>query len=193
LAYSAGIGASPLQIAESTGENAIFGGVTGGVLGAAGGWLGSLGETAAFGQSYATSEEWASLLASRYGAENVAGGTVAAENIAAPNTIVRYVGPIESQIAQDTGFIPNVDRFGNPKTVFVTPEDVLTSPEQVESAYQIGAQNPLGPTSPPTHIIIGNPDGVIFDYGGNVEGVTGIELTTQQQIPVISIRPIGGQ
>jgi hypothetical protein len=36
LAYNAGIGASPLQIAESTGENAIFGGATGGVLGAAG-------------------------------------------------------------------------------------------------------------------------------------------------------------
>ncbi len=38
--------------------------------------------TAAFGQGYATSEEWASLLASRYGAESVSGS--AAESIATP-------------------------------------------------------------------------------------------------------------
>ena len=107
--------------------------------------------------------------------------------------MARYVGPIEARIAQETGFIPNVDRFGNPKTVFVAPEEALTSPEQAESIYRIGAQNPLGPTPTPTHVIIGNSEGVIFDYGGYVEGGSGIELTTQQQIPVISVRPIGGQ
>ena len=35
-------------------------------------------ETAAFGQSYATSAEWSNLLASRYGAENVSGGEATA-------------------------------------------------------------------------------------------------------------------
>ena len=42
FAYSAGLGESPLQIAESTGENAFFGGVTGGAFGAAGGLVGNL-------------------------------------------------------------------------------------------------------------------------------------------------------
>lgn len=107
--------------------------------------------------------------------------------------MVRYVGPVEARIAQETGIIPNVDRFGNPKTVFVTPEEALTSPEQAGSIYQIGTQNPLGRTTTPTHIITGNAKGVIFDYAGNVEGGAGIELTTQQQIPGISVQPIGGQ
>jgi hypothetical protein len=43
FAYSAGMGASPLQIAESTVENGLFGGVSGGAFGAAGGWIGTLG------------------------------------------------------------------------------------------------------------------------------------------------------
>jgi hypothetical protein len=109
------------------------------------------------------------------------------------NTVTRYVGPVEARIAQETGFIPNVDRFGNPKTVFVTPEAPLGSASQAESLYRIGAQNPFGPTSTPTHVIIGNPRGVPFDYGGIVEGSTGVEMTTRAQIPVIGVRPIGGK
>jgi hypothetical protein len=53
-------------------------------------------------------------------------------------------------------------------------------------------QNPMGPTATPTHVIIGNADGIMFDYGGNVLGGSGIELTTRQPIPVIRVQPIGG-
>jgi hypothetical protein len=106
---------------------------------------------------------------------------------------VRYVSSTEAQIAEDTGYIPNVDRFGNPKTVFVTPEEPVLSATDAESAYQIGAQNPLGPGATPTHVIIGNAEGITFDYGGNVEGGTGIELSTQQRIPVLNVQPIGGR
>src|SRR5262249_36252947 len=56
-------------------------------------------------------------------------------------SIVRYTGPVEARIANETGFIPNVDRFGNPKNVFVTPEPPLNSASQAESTYKIGAQN----------------------------------------------------
>ncbi len=70
-------GGSPAQDLESGGIGAISGGVTGGIFGAGGGLVGNLPgqvqETAAFGQSYATSAEWGDLLASRYGAENVTG------------------------------------------------------------------------------------------------------------------------
>ncbi len=71
---------SPAQNLESGGIDAISGGVTGGIFGAGGGLVGNLSaaETAAFGQSYATSAEWGDLLASRYGAENVTGGDGAA-------------------------------------------------------------------------------------------------------------------
>ena len=49
------------------------------------------------------------------------------------------------------------------------------------------------PTPTPTHVIIGNPTGVPFNYGGLVEGAAGVEMTTRAQIPVIGIKPIGGR
>ena len=42
FAYSAGVGGSPLQIAQATGENALFSGAAGGVFGGVGGWVGTL-------------------------------------------------------------------------------------------------------------------------------------------------------
>jgi RHS repeat-associated protein len=106
-------------------------------------------------------------------------------------TVVRYASAGEAEAAAETGFIPNTDQFGNPKSIFVTPEGPLSSASDAESAYQIGSQNPLGPSPTPTHVIIGDANGITFDYGGNVEGGTGIELTTTQPIPVISVTPIG--
>ncbi len=52
--------------------------------------------TAAFGQSYATSEEWASLLASRYGAESVSGS--AGGSTAASSTLASF----SSKVGQAT-------------------------------------------------------------------------------------------
>jgi len=113
---------------------------------------------------------------------------------AAENTVTRYVGATEARIAQETGFIPNVDRFGQSKVVYVTPEAPVTSASQAESIYQIGSQNPMGATGSPTHVIVGNSQGVSFINGGNVAGSTqlGTELLTTGKIPVISVRPIGG-
>lgn len=113
---------------------------------------------------------------------------------AAENTVTRYVGATEARIAQETGFIPNVDRFGQPKVVYVTPEAPVASASQAEGIYQIGRMNPMGATAPPTHVIVGNPQGISFINGGNVAGSTqlGTELMTGQRIPVISVRPIRG-
>ena len=105
-------------------------------------------------------------------------------------TVVRYVGPTEAAIAQRTGYIPNVDFFGNPKRVFVTPEQPLSSVTKAEGTYNIGARNPVSPTSSPTHVIIGRAAGARFDYGGFVEGAQGVEMTTRSAIPVIRVQPL---
>jgi hypothetical protein len=106
------------------------------------------------------------------------GGPVSPEgNI---GTVTRYVGPIEAQIANETGYIPNVDQFGVPKDVYVTPEAPVATPGEAASAYQIQT---------PTHVIVGDASGISFNYGGNVAGGTGIEMTTTSQIPVISVTP----
>jgi hypothetical protein len=105
-------------------------------------------------------------------------------------TIVRYVGPTEAAIAQQTGYIPNVDVFGNPKRVFVTPERPLSSVARAEASYNIGARNPISPTLSPTHVIIGRAAGAQFDYGGIVENAQGVEMTTRSAIPVIRVQPL---
>jgi hypothetical protein len=64
------------------------------------------------------------------------------------------------------------------------------SASQAESRYMIGSQNPFGPTASPTHVIIGNPQGVQFNYGGIVNGSTGVEMTTRAKISVIRVEPI---
>jgi len=97
------------------------------------------------------------------------------------NTVTRYVGPNEAQAAQNTGFIPNVDAAGNPKDVYVTPEPPMANAGQAASTYQINT---------PTHVITGDASNTTFNYGGNVENGTGIELRTTQQIPVISVTPL---
>ena len=117
----------------------------------------------------------------------------------AVTTVIRYVSPGEAASIQDAlatdgkAVIDNVTRSGAPKNVFVTPDAPLTSVSEIETAYQIGSENPLGPGPSPTHVVTGNAEGITFDYAGTVEGGTGIEMTTKQQIPVISIKPIGGQ
>ena len=68
-----------------------------------------------------------------------------ATSIMGANTLTRYVGPIEAQIAQDTGLIPNTYAGGALKSIFVTPEAPIASATQAETMYGIGALNPAGP------------------------------------------------
>lgn len=107
-------------------------------------------------------------------------GAGAEQSLGDIGTVTRYVGPIEAQIANETGYIPNVDQFGVPKDVYVTPEAPVATPGEASSTYQIQT---------PTHVIVGDASGISFNYGGNVAGGTGIEMTTTSQIPVISVTP----
>lgn len=104
-------------------------------------------------------------------------------------TVYRYVGEEEAAAAEEGGTIPNTDRGGNPKDVYVTP-DRHESASEAEDALQIGSKNPNGATPTPTHRIEGDATGVQFDQAGRVEGGTGTELTTREEIPVRKVEPI---
>lgn len=87
------------------------------------------------------------------------------------NTAYRYVSEGELSVIKKTGTIPNTDRAGNLKDVFVSPGKYDTAAD-AEKALQIGKQNPFGATESPTHRIEFNTSGIKFRYGGNVEGGT---------------------
>jgi len=111
------------------------------------------------------------------------------------NVVYRYV-PANEAAAAEGGYIPNTYPSvngvpGAPKTVYVTSDPPLTSATDAESTYQIGAQNPNGPQSTPQYIIAGDGSGVSFNGSSQVAGGSGTEMTTSQQIPVISINTIG--
>jgi RHS repeat-associated protein len=107
------------------------------------------------------------------------------------NTVTRYVGAGEANTAAKTGYIPNTDQEGNPKQVFVTPEAPLTNGSEAETAYQIGTQNPLNPSSSPTYVITGDTTGVTFNYSGYIGDTDHIQMRTTDRIPVITIQPLG--
>ncbi len=115
--------------------------------------------TAAFGQSYATSEEWASLLASRYGAENVSGG--AAESIITASPYGDLSGTLpegfqanhlnqnavyRAIIPQNEGLAVGVrgDAFAEPGTPHY---NFHQSMEQFWEQYRTGALRGLRPTN----------------------------------------------
>jgi len=104
--------------------------------------------------------------------------------------VVRYVGAGEAAVAKKSGCIPNVDRAGNPKYVFVTPDKPVETARWAEKKYAIGRNNPSGPTAGPTHGVIGDATEIQFTSGGNVEGGTGAELVTTMPIPVIRVYPL---
>ena len=72
----------------------------------------------------------------------------------------------------------------------MTPDELMTDPSAIENAYQIGSQNPNGPTASPTHAILGDASQADFFYGGNVQGGSGTELTTYNQIPATIVMPL---
>ena len=82
-------------------------------------------------------------------------------------------------------FIANIDINGNTKNIFVSP-NMYNTVSEAEEGLQIGAKNPLGPTSSPAYKVEFNMNSVRYNYAGNVEGGSGIEMTTNQPIPVNS-------
>jgi hypothetical protein len=90
---------------------------------------------------------------------------------------------MRQKTAANTGKVPNVtnDIPGLPKIVFFTT-DFFSSASQAAEALTLDAL--------PTHRITADPEGVTWCYGGNVEGGTGIELTTQDEVSVIRADPL---
>jgi RHS repeat-associated protein len=128
-------------------------------------------------------------------AGTLAGGLspIAAANtpIGYGNVVYRYTTAGEAATAEADTLIPNTYENGTPKPVYVTPDDPLSSVDQAEENYQIGSQNPNGATASPSYIIAGDASGIDFSYQGQVAGGSGTEWITDQQIPVISVNPIG--
>ncbi len=104
-------------------------------------------------------------------------------------TAYRYVGAGEAKFAANEGYIPNTTINGIHKNVFISTNKYMNVTD-AERALQIGARNPAGATASPIFRITVNIAGVNFSYAGNVEGGTGIELVTQQTVPVIRVDPL---
>jgi RHS repeat-associated protein len=95
----------------------------------------------------------------------------------------RYVGPDEAAKIAEIGKVPNVSRSGISKNVFYTPEEPLFSAFQAKDFYNLKEL--------PTHRIGLNTAKTTNIYGGNVDGGTGIELVTGEEIPVVDIQELG--
>lgn len=91
----------------------------------------------------------------------------------------RYVGPVEAAIIERTSMVPNSDVSDNPKLVFYTPEPPVRSASQARAMYQLPFT--------PTHVVELDTSEVHNTYGGNVEGGSGIELATADEIPAIKL------
>jgi RHS repeat-associated protein len=123
-------------------------------------------------------------------AVHVKGTPILLDEAAEKNQIVfRYVSEAEAKVAQNSGVIPNVTPAGTPKNVYYSPE-MFSSASAAEDAILIGNKNPLGPTQTPTHRITVDSSKAKWNYGGNVESGTGIELITTEELPVLRIDPL---
>ena len=103
--------------------------------------------------------------------------------------VYRYVSEGEAKVAQETGMVPNVNTAGETKLVFYSP-DSYSSTSEAEQALQVGESNPGGPTARPTYRITVSGEGIEWTYGGNVEGGSGVEITTEQSVPVVMVEPL---
>jgi hypothetical protein len=56
-----------------------------------------------------------------------------------------------------------------------------------ERALRIGKHNPAGPSAPPLYRLTALSRGANWSYGGNVFGGSGVELTTEHQLPLLGI------
>jgi len=78
--------------------------------------------------------------------------------------------------------VPNTNVAGAAKPVFYTPESPLSSASEAQSTYQLG--------DTPTHAAELDTSRIHNTYGGNVENGSGIEMTTQDQIPVTKLNKL---
>ena len=82
--------------------------------------------------------------------------------------------------------VPNVDRMGRPKIVYIT-WDFYTSASIAELALQIGRHHPTGPFSSPTDRLDLDLTGISYTFAGIVPGGTGTEVTTHSSPLVTAI------
>ncbi len=92
-------------------------------------------------------------------------------------------------MAARLGSVPNVDRFGQARNVFYSP-NLYSSASAAEEALRIGRLNPLGATESPRWRIEVDPARANWRYAGNVEGGTGIEMLTDRALRVISVEEL---
>ena len=83
--------------------------------------------TADFGQSFATGEEWYNLLAERYGAENVAWESRAAEGPLAGTALARQLGQEGEAAVGITG----------PKVGLMMPSGIRRFPDNIDGAAKV--------------------------------------------------------
>lgn len=95
----------------------------------------------------------------------------------------RYVGPKEAAKIAKEGYVTNVDQYDIPKNVLYTPDEPLTSASQAQNVYNL--------PNTPTHRVGLDTNGITNIYGGNVEGKTGIEISTPERIPAVDIEQLG--
>ncbi len=84
------------------------------------------------------------------------GSSVAAEGDT--SIVYRYVSDGEKVAAENSGYIPNTDLAGSPKSVFYSPDE-YSSASEAERALQIGSENPGGSTASPTWRLTASSDG----------------------------------
>jgi hypothetical protein len=92
-----------------------------------------------------------------------------------PKTGHRYVGSGEAEEIARTGETPNVNKRGESKTVYYTPERSLKSSSKAKEKYNLYDK--------PTHRVDLDISKTKADYAGNVSGGKGIEMTTREKIP----------
>ncbi len=125
-------------------------------------------------------------------AGTLAGGLspIAAANtpIGYGNVVYRYAsaGEVDAMNTANSGsYILNTDKNGFSKDLYVTPDDPLTSSSQAIENYKLPGDNY-------DYIIAGDASGIDFQSQWPVRvGDSPVEWITDQQIPVISVNPIG--
>lgn len=71
---------------------------------------------------------------------------------------------------------------GDPKSVFYTPDEGIISASQAQKMYNL--------PNTPTHRIGLDTTRIINTYGGNGQGIDGIEMITTDKIPAIDIQEL---
>lgn len=123
-----------------------------------------------------------SLVTNNNGSVTIFAGTVVVGTVQ-ENVAYRYVSQAEYNVIMQNGYIPNTSADGSTKDVFVSPNK-YTTVQQAEDALKIGTKYPLGNSDSPMYRVEFKMNSVTYKYAGNVEGSTGIEMTTTQKIYV---------